>query len=300
MKEGSDAYDYKNRVLYNFWRHHFPRIWKEGLEQFVTCGGTFKLEQCEIVPRDENKDGKTVMNRHLFFRTPEELFTYCVKWKPLTLQLGGIYPITYPELDDYACKEADNQLIKVGATTTQKPFVLDFDMDEKLPRSGICQCVKTETCVLCWNYYLHSTRLIVDFLLRNVCKMRKISHFWSGRRGLHIWCHDSQAIAWSKEERTNVMKVFTNRDAVVHLLPLELQQLPWPQFDVAVSVDQRHCIGLPLLPHHSTKCIRRMLPLLSDPTKFDPRASLAQARVSSISLDEFQFQVNMMNRILNE
>lgn len=301
MKEGSRKYDYKHRILYNFYLHQFPRLWKEGLEQFVTCNGKYKLEQCEIVPRDEKKDGSTIMNRHVFFRTPEDLFKYCREWKPLTLQLGGIFPNTYSaELDDYNCKEADKQLCKVQASTVHKPFVLDFDMDDSLSREGICNCTKTDMCVLCWDHYMHSARLISDFLLRNVCKLHNISHFWSGRRGLHIWCHDPRAIAWTREERMNVLNIFTNRDAILHLLPPHLQNLPWPKFDVRVSVEPNHCLGIPLLPHHSTWAIRRMLPLLSDKRKFDPKKSLEQAQLSGTSLDDFQHQLQMMIINLNE
>jgi len=298
MNQGSRR-AYKE-VLREFYLHHFPRIWKEGLERLITCDGEFKLAQCEITPRDLKRDGKDVMNRHVFFRTPEQLFEYCLKWLPLTLQLGGIYPMLYPELDDRECKDTDNALIKVGAVTPQTPFVIDCDMDDKIDRSMVCKCVNVEMCILCWDHYMHSARLIIDFLLRNICKLRKVSHFWSGRRGLHIWCSDPRAVAWTKEERANVMKIFMNRDAVVHLLPIELQKLPWPKFDERVSIDPSHCIGIPLLPHHSTSCVRMMLPPLSSEEKFDPKLWLQQACVSRQSIDDYQLHLKTLNIILNE
>jgi DNA primase catalytic subunit len=298
MYQGSGN-SYKD-VLRDFYSKQFPRIWKEGLERIVTCDGQFKLEQCEIVPRDLKKDGQDIMNRHIFFRTREELFDHCLKRLPLTLQLGGIYPMLYPDLNDHDCRDVDKALIKAGAVTTQKPFVIDCDMDKTMDRTGICKCTDVETCIVCWDYYMHSARLIIDFLLRNICKLRKVAHFWSGRRGLHIWCFDPRAIAWSKEERANVMKVFMNRDALIHLLPDDLKRMPWPKFDDEVSIDQRHCIGLPLLPHHSTSCIRIMLPPLSKDEKFDPKLWLKQACLSRQSINDFQYQLETLNVILNE
>jgi DNA primase catalytic subunit len=295
------ARDQHKEVLRDYYTRSFPRIWNQVLKRLVTCDGRFKLEQCEIVPRDLKSDGHDVMNRHVFFRSDKELFTYCLRWLPLTLQLGGIYPMLYTEdRDDRQCKDVDVMLVKAGAYATQKPFVVDIDMNEEYDRKGICRCQKTQTCKLCWYHYMHSARVIVDYLLRNICKLRNVSHFWSGRRGIHIWCSDPRAIAWSNAERVNVVEKFSNRDALLHLLPLELHKLPWPRFDYDVSADARHCIGLPFMPHHSTTCIRIMLPPLSSDVVFDPEERLKTVRLSKQAPDDFQHGVECLKTILNE
>jgi hypothetical protein len=260
------------------------------------------MDQLELVPRWKGDDGEDIFSRYNIFRKPNDLFAYCKIKYPRTMQMGAVFPVLYPEIEDgKVSRETDRQLIKDGVTSFKRPFVVDIDMDEKYyDRSGICACLGADMCAVCWDVCMHSARLIVDYLLRNVFKLRRIMHFWSGRRGIHIWCFDERAFEWTKAERVNVLAVLKRRDLCVHLLPEHLRQLLWPQFDEQVTTDPQHCTGLPLGPHHSTGAIRIMLPPLSFDHKFDPKKSLRAYHIDRIGLFDLSDPIRAMNKIMDE
>lgn len=291
--------------LSNYWYEIFPRVWGRALQRALTCNGKYRMEQLELVPRWAEEHGKVIMTRRFVFRKPNELFSYCKLKCPRTLQMGGVFPGLFPELEveanDGMVRKADRELHKAGVISLKSPFVIDVDVDD-YDRTGVCACPKSAMCVVCWEHCMHSARLIIDFLLRNVLMLRRVMHFWSGRRGIHIWCFDERAFEWTKQERQNIMAILRHRELCVHLLPEELKALPWPKFDMAVSVDPSHCTGVPMAPHHATGAIRIMLPPLAyDKEKFDPQVYLRRAHMSHyktlFDLDKF---LEQMNRIMDE
>jgi hypothetical protein len=256
------------------------------------------MEQLELVPRWSGKHGEDIMVRHEIYRKPNELFSYCCTKRPHTLQMGGVFPM----LSDAESRDADRQLVKEGVTNFKSPFVIDIDMDdEHYNRTDVCDCMGAQMCVVCWEVCMHSARLIVDYLLRNVFKLKRIMHFWSGRRGIHVWCFDERAFEWTKADRVNVMAVLKRRELCVHLLPEHLRSLLWPQFDEAVSTDPGHCTGLPLGPHHSTGAIRIMLPPLAwTGKKFDPQEHLRKSHVKQVKMFDLDIHMTTMNQIMDE
>lgn len=263
--------------LAEYWTVKFPIIWKRVLEPLLTRGGKYKIEQLELIPRWITRGGEDIMARHHIFKTSEELFAFVARYpRPDTLQIGGVFPMVVP---NYENRHAEVDLIRAGVFDAESPLKIDLDAKD-YDRTGICACVKSEICDKCWDACMHSSRLIIDFILRNVFGLSKIYHFWSGNRGLHIWCFDDRVWRWTKTERTSVLNIIKRRELVEHLMPEHLRSIAcWPKFDDAVTMDPRHPLGLPFGPHHRTRRVRIMLPLLSFPNKFDPTH---QSWVSSI------------------
>lgn len=285
--------------LSRYWRVVFPRLWNMVLQRMMTCDGKYRMEQIELVPRWENEYGETIMTRRFIFRSPEELIRYCKEHNPHTLQMGGVFPVLFPELEDKQSREMDRELHRKGVLSLKSPFVVDIDVDD-YDRSEICTCPRGHMCVVCWEVCIHSARLIVDYLLRNIFKLRRIMHFWSGRRGVHIWCFDERAFEWTKQERTNVLNVLKRRDLCLHVLPEHLQSLRWPRFDEAVSTDPGHCTGIPLGPHHATGAIRCLLPPLASNEKFDPEKQLRVSHVSRVDMFDLDRPVSVMRQMMDE
>lgn len=297
-----------NTGLRKYWCDLFPRLWNLVLFRMMTCDGKYRLEQLELVPRFWND----MFVRYEVFYDKRDLFAYCMQKKPKTLQMGGVFPLLHTGEEEEQeegdgeqsrgalLRQADRALVKAGVTSFKSPFVIDIDMSEKINRIGVCACVNVEMCTVCWQEYMHSARLIVDYLLRDVLKLKRIMHFWSGRRGVHIWCFDERAYEWTKAERANIMAMLRNRDMCLHLLPEELRALRWPMLDADVSIDPQHCKGIPLGPHHSTGAIRVLLPPLSSGVVFDPQHELTNSHMNRVDMYDLDVFLKEMNKIMDE
>lgn len=274
-----------------YWIDLFPVLWKQVLEHMVTCGGKYKMEQLELMPRWVGKGNEDIMGRYTVFKTGAELIAYCQRTNPSTLQLGGIFPLMDEELcveDPREGRVRDRQLIKAGICNAGGPLKIDLDIKD-YDRSGICDCKDAKMCTECWDEFMHSSRIIIDYILRNIFKLSNIYHFWSGNRGLHIWCFDERVIRWTKSERTTFIESVKKRENFQHVLPQEFESLPWPKFDAAVTQDPMHALGLPFGPHHTTKAIRVMLPYLSDmKAEFDPQMRLKRSNVNVVTKGDLQ------------
>ena len=288
-----------------YWHALFGPLLEKAILPMLTCKGKYGLEHLEMIPRWIKEDGDTIMSRYLIFnKNPKDLVLYCQSKNPQTLQLGAVFPILAPELltlDPRACREKDRAMMTAGVVSVKGPFKIDLDIkdyDEFGARLGVCSCQGSKMCVQCWDLCMHSARIIIDFVLRVVCKLRYIFHFWSGNRGLHVWCMDERAYEWTKAERTNVLNIIKRRELIEHLLPEEMKHLLWPVFDEAVTCDPSHPLGIPLAPHHGTGCIRILLPLLSSKIKFDPEYHAVRSTSQNLTMLDMQDQVDYIRQEL--
>lgn len=276
--------------LSSYWSVQFPEIWRRVLEPILTRGGKYKMDQLELIPRWIKKGGEDIMARHVIFKTSDELLAYVSRCRPDTLQLGGIFPMT---LGNYESRHLEGDLNRAGVFSVYSPLKIDLDIKD-YNRTNVCACKKEDMCITCWEVCMHSSRLIIDFILRSIFGFSKIYHFWSGNRGLHIWCFDDRVWEWTKIERTRILNIIKRRELVEHLMPEHLCRMPWPHFDDAVTADPIHPLGLPFGPHHKTRCIRIMLPLLADPKKFDPQHQKRISILGKVVLGDLQHSIRYM------
>jgi len=285
-----------------YWYALFPDLWKRVIYPMITNKGKYSIQHLELIPRWIKHDGETIMSRYIIFKSAQELVLYCQSRSPQTLQLGAVFPIMVPELiesDPRVCREKDRYMITAGIVSAKGPFRIDLDVqdyDKIGARIGVCACQDSKMCIKCWDVCMHSARIIIDFVLRVVCKLRFIYHFWSGNRGLHIWCLDERTYEWTRAERTNVLNIIKRRELIEHLLPEEMKHLLWPIFDEAVTCDPTHPIRLPFLPHHGTGCVGGVLPLLASKTKFDPEYHRARSTSNNLTMLDMEEQVDYIRK----
>lgn len=277
--------------IQHYWRHVFPVLWEKVIEHMLTCGGKYKLEQLELIPRWTNRGGETVMARYVIFKTSEELIRYCQTTNPHTLQLGGVFPMMDQQLyqtDPVQGRLRDRELIKAGVCSAEGPLKIDLDIKDYV-RSHVCSCVGDAMCVECWDEFMHSARIIIDYILVNIFKLTNVFHFWSGNRGLHVWCFDERVIRWTKAQRSSFMNTIRTRESLEHLLPSSFARLHWPVFDREVTIDPTHPLGIPFGPHHKTQALRTMLHFLSDTeTVFDPKMRLKNSTTNTFCVGDSQ------------
>lgn len=278
-----------------YWHDLFPLLWKHVIEQLVTCNGKYKLEQLELMPRWTGNEEQNIMARYIVFKTGAELIAYCKRTKPHTLQLGGIFPLVDEELsqnDPKAGRVYDRQLIKAGVCSAEGPLKIDLDIKD-YDRNGVCNCIKDMMCVVCWDEFMHSSRILIDYILRNVFYFSNIYHFWSGNRGLHIWCFDSRVLGWSKSERATFIDTIRKRENIENSLPEHLRILPWPKFDVDVTKDPTHPLRIPFAPHCKTGGMGIMLPFLADEeTQFDPKHNKRKSTTNDVCMIDLQRSID--------
>lgn len=264
----------------------------------LTCGGKYKIEQLELIPRWVN-ERDDIMARYTVFKTGEELIAYCKRTRPHTLQLGGVFPLMDEEVcqtDPRAGRLMDREFMRAGVCSAEGPIKIDLDIKD-YDRSGICDCVDANMCLDCWDEFMHSSRIIIDYILRNIFRFSNIYHFWSGNRGLHIWCFDERVIRWTKTERSSFIDTIKRKENLEHILPYYLKDLPWPAFDLDVTRDPQHPMGIPFGPHHKTGAVRIMLPLLADQeAHFDPKSHLKVSTHTKVGMIDLQDNIDYIKK----
>lgn len=263
----------------------FPKLLTEGLLRFITCNNLFTLEECELAPRYVHQtSGADMMQRHLIFRTGDELSAFCIRHKPHNVQIGGVLPLIPNSTDDKSNRETARALIKTGLCTAYGPLILDIDVND-YNRTGVCDCTGAVCCNRCWTVFIETARRVCRYVLQTVYGLRGIFEVFSGRRGIHIWCVDKRVCKWSNDERasfvTRFMAIQTAHDFVrthvlcdilrpaaalyfptLHMEEQEIFNLLFPRLDAEVTKSASHLKGMPLSLHHATGYIRITLPPL--------------------------------------
>ena len=76
-------------------------------------------------------------------------------------------------------------------------------------------CNEANICSKCWMFITTSTK-IIDASLRNNFGFENIVWVYSGRRGVHCWIADSEALKMSSEERRAVVMWFSPPSNIKH------------------------------------------------------------------------------------
>ena len=252
-----------------YYRTMYPFIADRLHVPLATHDGCVALRDCELVPRWVIK-GQTIMQRKHIFADAEAVTSFCQTELPDTMQLGGAHA---GYLGD---REHDRTLYRQNVAPICKAFIIDIDADD-YDRRDICDCKPKTVCETCWAACIWTARQVIHCLLERWLGLRHIVHFFSGRRGVHIWCTDDVAFRWTSDQRSAVMSMLDYRlmpwhhEARRELYHLFLEpayrryvrsndpyteedvfQKLWPRMDEPISKDPSHLIALPMTIHHDT------------------------------------------------
>lgn len=84
-----------------------------------------------------------------------------------------------------------------------KEFVIDIDIND-YPARTCCQKRPT-VCCRCWAYLVLAIK-VVSRTLREDLGFRRLLWVYSGRRGVHLWVCDREAVLLKDSERQDIMK----------------------------------------------------------------------------------------------
>lgn len=226
-------------VRKRFYAHLFAQV-VDTLVDLATCGGQFKLSQCEISMRF-HIDGSEVQKRDVVFHTAKELLDRLVYSVPMDIHMGGIF---LGALEDPKRTEERYLCTKAGAAA-YGPFCVDVDMNDYAPprckytvRDGICMCAPDRVCNTCWRVVLEPGRAVLHMLLKKVFGFKAIFYVFSGRRGYHAWVLDQRVVRWTSYQRTTVINRLQNMKDDLEMSNVVFDMLE-PFFDYYLAKNKR-------------------------------------------------------------
>jgi DNA primase small subunit len=92
---------------------------------------------------------------------------------------------------------------QVQGQTVAREFVIDIDIND-YPKRECCENAPT-VCTRCWAYLVLAIR-VVDRALREDWGYKRLLWVYSGRRGVHLWVCDSDAVLLTDKGRQEVVK----------------------------------------------------------------------------------------------
>lgn len=159
---------------------------------------------------------------------------------------------TWQQWKDYALKKQFNRM-DFGDTSIlpcqykelrhfiQKTLVFDIDLDDYTDKK--CQC-QHKCCALCWQFGVTAFKKIQDIFQINF-NVDKLFPFFSGRRGLHIYCLDEKLSYIDMMQRQNLYSY--------------LNSIPEIKIDYGVLCQKNHTLKLPFIYHPTTKLLAQYI-----------------------------------------
>ncbi|KAF8583303.1 prim-pol domain-containing protein [Ramaria rubella] len=131
--------------------------------------------------------------RYNSFVSAEDLKKQVVKFNPSRFEIGAVY----------TAMPKDKKTLRPGALQpTMRELVFDIDMTDY---DAIRTCCSGKgICRRCWGFIAAAVD-VLDAALREQFGFRHLFWVYSGRRGIHLWISDAQALALTDEQRKAVM-----------------------------------------------------------------------------------------------
>lgn len=184
----------------------------------LTCFREFAFER-------EKHGGASFFQRYRYFCGADELRQAAIHEAPLKIDVGAQYDLP-------RTKQATD------ARVVLRELVFDIDMDAY---DDIRKCCQGATmCGTCWPLCKKAVQMLERFL-RIMMAYRKFTCVYSGRRGVHLWVHDTDARALSKAARMSLVKLMRSQ--------LDTSAV---RIDSGVTGDPRHLCKMPLCVHPKT------------------------------------------------
>lgn len=147
--------------------------------------------------------------RYHSFNTIAEFKANLCRLNPTRFEIGAVYN----------ARPKDKKTLRAGALQPQqREFVLDIDMTD-YDNVRTC-CVGKGICKRCWGFIAAAVR-VLDAALRTQLGFRHLLWVYSGRRGIHCWVSDPDAMDLTDDQRRVLMGwldvVKNGKDMAKHL-----------------------------------------------------------------------------------
>ncbi len=177
------------------------------------------------------RDGKEIFKRNTSFSNPEELIIYARTEVPHAIMIGGLYDPPPQGVSITKLKWLGRELI----------FDLDLtDYDD----IRTCGKGKDHVCRVCWEF-IRDAALFIDETLREDFGYKKITWVFSGRRGLHAWISDEEAMRLNEEARDTIVDWISPREERINR-PFYWQERAFKILGKIGTTEIQNLIGLGL------------------------------------------------------
>ncbi|KAI0641480.1 prim-pol domain-containing protein [Trametes meyenii] len=127
--------------------------------------------------------------RYNSFSSAEELKKQVCSLNPTRFEIGPVY----------SARPRDKKTVRPAAFSPQlRELVFDIDMTDYDPIRTCCS--GADICQLCWTFIAAAVR-VLDRALRDQFGYRHLLWVYSGRRGIHLWISDREALELTDEQR---------------------------------------------------------------------------------------------------
>ncbi|KAI0066789.1 prim-pol domain-containing protein [Artomyces pyxidatus] len=135
--------------------------------------------------------------RYNSFITAEEFKKQTCNLNPTRFEIGPVY----------TARPRDKKTVRPAAfTPVQRELVFDIDMTDYDSIRTCCQ--GADICKHCWGF-IGAAVHVLDAALRDQFGYKHLLWVYSGRRGIHLWVSDQEAMGLTDEQRRSVVNYLT-------------------------------------------------------------------------------------------
>lgn len=143
-----------------------------------------------------NLPGEVII-RYNSFNDHDEFKKQVCKLNPTRFEIGPVY----------SSRPRDRKTARPGTfNPTQRELVFDIDMTDYDPVRTCCAAAAI--CKRCWAYIAAAVR-VLDAAVREQFGYAHLLWVYSGRRGIHLWISDKEAMGLTDDQRRALVSWFT-------------------------------------------------------------------------------------------
>ncbi|KAJ7600693.1 hypothetical protein C8J56DRAFT_14989 [Mycena floridula] len=153
---------------------------------------------------------KLFTNREFAFTLPGDVYLRYNSfndWKELKKQVCQLNPTRFEIGPVYSARPRDKKTVRPAAfTPLQRELVFDIDMTDYDPVRTCCS--EAAICKRCWAFISAAVR-VIDVAIREQFGYRHLLWVYSGRRGIHLWISDKEAMDLTDDQRRAMVNWLT-------------------------------------------------------------------------------------------
>ncbi|KAL1716874.1 hypothetical protein EV715DRAFT_204275 [Schizophyllum commune] len=135
--------------------------------------------------------------RYQSFNNADDMKKQVLAMNPTRFEIGPMY----------SAKPRDRKLLRPGNFTPQKrELVFDIDMTDYDPVRTCCS--GADICRRCWGFITAAVK-VIDAAIRDQYGYEHLLWVYSGRRGIHLWISDQEAMELTDDQRRAIVNWLT-------------------------------------------------------------------------------------------
>ncbi|KAJ7690633.1 prim-pol domain-containing protein [Mycena rosella] len=142
-----------------------------------------------------NLPGEVII-RYNSFNDHDEFKKQVCKLNPTRFEIGPVY----------TSRPRDRKTARGAFNPTQRELVFDIDMTDYDPVRTCCS--DADICKRCWSFISAAVR-VLDTAIREQFGYEHLLWVYSGRRGIHLWISDNEAMGLTDEQRKVIVNWLT-------------------------------------------------------------------------------------------